>query len=215
MTFAREAWVFVLPLALLGLVALLLHWPKTALVVGVLAVLVLSFFRIPARNFDGPDAAVLAPANGTITAIEMVEEPLMGGGRFQRVTTFLSVFNIHVQRVPADGRVVESRFKPGRKIAAFKPEAGEVNESHLVVLESESGERIGVKQIAGLVARRVVSYLETGQDVRRGDLIGVIKFGSRVDLYLPESHEVLVAKGDKVIEGLTPMARRAQRPERP
>ena len=210
MTFAREAWVFVLPVALLALVALVAQWPRSALVLGLVAALVLAFFRIPSRSFSGSPSVVLAPANGTITAIERVEEPLMGEGRFLRVTTFLSVFNIHVQRAPVDGRVVESRFKPGRKIAAFKPEAGDVNESHLVVLETPSGERIGVKQIAGLVARRVVSYLRTGQTVKRGELIGVIKFGSRVDVYLPETHQILVAKGDKVTEGLTPLAQMAQ-----
>ncbi len=207
MTFAREAWVFVLPFAFLALVAVLVHWPRSAVALAVLSILILAFFRIPRRDYSGPASMVLAPANGTVTAIATVDEPLMGPGPFQRVTTFLSVFNVHVQRAPMDGRVVESRFRPGKKLAAFKPEAGEVNESHLVVLETASGQRIGVKQIAGLVARRVVSYLEPGQEVRRGDLIGVIKFGSRVDLYLPESHQLLVSKGDRMIEGKTPVAK--------
>lgn len=206
MTFAREAWVFVLPVALIAVTALLFQWPKSALAVGFLAVLVLAFFRIPSRSFSGPAGTLLAPANGTVTEITMVQEPLLGVEPYQRITTFLSVFNIHVQRAPADGRVLESTFSPGRKIAAFRPEAGEVNESHFVVVETANGDKIGVKQIAGLVARRVVSYLETGQQIRRGDLIGVIKFGSRVDLYVPEGYDVLVAKGDKLTEGLTPIA---------
>ncbi|MFQ5526319.1 MAG: phosphatidylserine decarboxylase [Thermoanaerobaculia bacterium] len=210
MTFAREAWVFVLPVALAAVAAFFLQWPKSAVGLAVAATLILAFFRIPYRSFTGPEAVVLAPANGTITAIETVDEPLVGEGPLTRVTTFLSVFNIHVQRAPAGGRVVESRFQRGRKIAAFRPEAGEVNESHLVVIETANGDRIGVKQIAGLLARRVVSYLETAQEVDRGELIGVIKFGSRVDLYLPPEWELTVAEGDRVTEGLTPMARRPE-----
>lgn len=208
MTFAREGWPFVVPVVLAALAALALGWPRTAIVLGVVSALVLAFFRIPARSFSGSDALVLAPANGTVTGIESVEEPLVGEGSRQRVTTFLSVFNIHVQRAPASGRVVLSRFQPGRKIAAFRPEAGDVNESHLIVLETPEGDRIGVKQIAGLVARRVVSYLEEDQTVERGELIGVIKFGSRVDTYLPEGYEVLVNEGDVLTEGQTPLARR-------
>ncbi|MCH7665829.1 MAG: phosphatidylserine decarboxylase family protein [Acidobacteria bacterium] len=206
MTFAREAWVFVLPVAVLAVAALLLQWPKSSLALGLLAVLVLAFFRVPSRSFSGSAQTLLAPANGTVTEIRLVQEPLLGPDRTRRITTFLSVFNIHVQRAPADGRVVESKFTPGRKVAAFRPEAGEVNESHFVVVETTNGDRIGIKQIAGLLARRVVSYLETGQQVQRGDLIGVIKFGSRVDFYVPESYEVLVGKGDTVVEGHTPMA---------
>ncbi len=207
MTFAREAWAFVLPVTLLAVAALVLHWPKSALALGLLAVLLLAFFRAPNRSFSGPEETLLAPANGTVTGIELVQEPLLGAESYRRITTFLSVFNVHVQRSPAAGRVLESRFSPGRKIAAFRPEAGEVNESHFVVLETAHGDKIGLKQIAGLVARRVVSYLDTGQSVRRGDLIGVIKFGSRVDLYVPEDYEVLVGKGQTLIEGLTPIAR--------
>ena len=208
MTFAREAWVFVLPMAVLAVAALVLQWPKSALALGLLAVLLLAFFRIPSRSFSGSARTLLAPANGTVTEIKLVQEPLLGPAPTRRITTFLSVFNIHVQRSPADGKVVESKFTPGRKIAAFRPEAGEVNESHFVVLETTNGDRIGIKQIAGLLARRVVSYLDIGQQVQRGDLIGVIKFGSRVDFYVPESYEVLVGKGDTVVEGHTPMAMR-------
>lgn len=206
MSFAREAWVFVLPVALLAVAALVFQWPRSALVLGLLAILVLAFFRVPSRSFSGPAKTLVAPANGTVTEIVLVQEPLLGTESYQRITTFLSVFNVHVQRSPADGRVLESKFSPGRKIAAFRPEAGEVNESHFVVVATANGDKIGIKQIAGLVARRVVSYLDTGQHIRRGDLIGVIKFGSRVDLYVPETYEVLVGKGDKVIEGLTPIA---------
>jgi phosphatidylserine decarboxylase len=207
MTFAREAWPFVLPVALVALVLLILQWPKSALAVGVLSLLILTFFRIPSRSFSGPTDTLLAPANGKVTGIVMLDEPLLGPEPVRRITTFLSVFNIHVQRAPMSGAVVASQFTPGKKVAAFRPDAGEVNENHFVVVQSANGDKIGIKQIAGLVARRVVSYLEVGQTIERGELIGVIKFGSRVDLYVPASYEVLVKEGDVLTEGLTPVAR--------
>ena len=207
MTFAREAWAFVLPVAALALVALLSQWPKTALGIGVLSLLILTFFRIPSRSFSGPDETLLAPANGKVTGIVMIDEPLLGPEPVRRITTFLSVFNVHVQRSPADGEVVASQFTPGKKVAAFRADAGEVNENHFVVVQTAHGDKIGIKQIAGLVARRVVSYLDAGERIQRGQLIGVIKFGSRVDLYVPESYEVLVREGDVLTEGLTPVAK--------
>ena len=124
-----------------------------------------------------------------------------------RVVTFLSVFDVHVQRSPVAGEVVVSRYTPGRKVAAFRPEAGEVNESHLTVLRDSKGNLFGVKQIAGLLARRVVAYQGVGSQVERGQLIGLIKFGSRVDLLVPSSYRIAVQKGDRLKEGKTPVAR--------
>lgn len=206
MTFAREGWPFVLPCFALSLGLYLAGHPRWALAAVLLGLAVLLFFRIPSRRFDGDPAAVLAAADGLVTLVDEVEDPAVGPGRFQRVVTFLSVFDVHVQRVPAAGRVLVSQLSRGRKVAAFRPDAGAVNEQHLTVIELPSGERIGVRQIAGLVARRVVCYLGPGETVARGQLLGVIKFGSRVDLLLPPSYRVLVAKGDRPKTGLTPIA---------
>jgi len=123
------------------------------------------------------------------------------------VVTFLSVFDVHVQRAPTTGEVVASHRRPGEKLAAYRPAAGERNEQHLTVLRRADGTMVGVRQIAGLVARRVVGYLREGNHVERGQLLGVIKFGSRVDLIVPENYEVLVRPGDRVRNGETPMAR--------
>jgi len=206
MKFAKEAWPYVLPfLALAVLLAAFSRpgWAAAALVVGLLLLL---FFRDPVRSYHGPAAAVLAPADGLITRVELVAAPEVGPGRFHRIVTFLSVFDVHVQKAPADGEVVVSRYSPGRKVAAFRPDAGEVNEKHLTVLRGSGGALIGVVQIAGLLARRVVCYLREGEAVVRRQPMGVIKFSSRVDLLVPESYQVLVVKGDRVKNGATPMA---------
>ena len=206
MTFAREGWPFVLPFFVLGLVLALAHQQGWAIASTVLGIAVLLFFRNPDRHFEGPGSTILAPADGLITLVEQVEEPSVGPGTFHHIVTFLSVFDVHVQRVPIRGRVVASALTRGRKVAAFRPDAGVVNEQHLAVLELAGGERVGIKQIAGLFARRVVCYLNEGDEVERGELMGVIKFGSRVDLYVPARYRVLVAKGDRVKNGSTAMA---------
>ncbi len=206
MTFAREAWPFVLPFALLALAALALRRPALAAIAGLLAVAVLLFFRIPARPSSPAPGVVLAPANGRITSVGRVTDPEFARGDFHHVVTFLSVFNVHVQRAPVAGEVVATRHRRGRKVAAFRPDAGEVNESRLSVIRTTTGDTLAVEQIAGLLARRVVSYLRQGERVESGELIGLIKFGSRVDLYVPSSYRLLVEAGQTVHEGLTPMA---------
>ena len=120
--------------------------------------------------------------------------------------TFLSVFNVHVQRSPVAGTVVESTFTPGRKVAAFRADAGDVNENHWTVLADDEGRRFGVRQIAGLLARRVVAYKSKDAAVERGELIGLIKFGSRVDLYLPPDYALQVSEGQTLHEGETVVA---------
>ena len=209
MKFAKEAWVFVLPfLFLAGLLFFFGRpgWGTAALVVGFL---VLLFFRDPKRSYEGEAGYVLAPADGLVTRIDTIEDPEIGPGppgRFHRIVTFLSVFDIHVQRVPAAGEVTVSRYSRGRKVAAFREDAGDVNEKHLTVIRRPHGDLIGVRQIAGLLARRVVCYLKEGDQVHRGQSMGLIKFSSRVDLLVPESYRVLVKKGDRLKNGATPVA---------
>jgi len=206
MSFAKEAWPFVLPFAVAaGVLFLLGHprWGAAALVVGFL---VLLFFRDPARRFDGPAGTVIAPADGVVMEVALVEDPEIGAGQFHRVVTFLSVFDVHVQRCPVEGEVVHSRLRRGAKLAAFKPEVGEKNEAWTSVFVRANGDRVGVRQLAGLLARRVVSYLKVGDHKARGEHLGVIKFGSRVDLFFPASYRVLVAKGQRLRNGETPVA---------
>jgi phosphatidylserine decarboxylase len=207
MTFAREGWPFVLPFLLLAAVLLLLGHPRWAIAAAAAGVLVLLFFRDPTRRFQGEARLLLAPADGLVTGVEAaIADPEIGPGRFQRIVTFLSVFDVHVQRTPTAGEVVVSRHTSGRKVAAFRADAGEVNENHLTVLRRENGDLIGVRQIAGLLARRVVCSLEPGDRVVRAQSMGLIKFGSRVDLLVPEDYQILVKKGDRVKNGATPVA---------
>ncbi len=206
MKFAKEGWPFVLPFWFLaGLLFFFGRpgWGTAALVAGLL---VLLFFRDPKRVYEGDAGYVLAAADGLITRIDTIEDPEIGPGRYQRIVTFLSVFDVHVQKVPTAGEVIASRYAPGRKVAAFREDAGEVNEKHLTVIRRPDGDLIGVRQIAGLLARRVVCSLKEGDRVHRGQSMGLIKFSSRVDLLVPESYRVLVKKGDRLKNGATPVA---------
>lgn len=208
MGFAKECWPFVLPFLGLAVVLLFLGEFRWAAVVSALGLLVLLFFRIPTRNLAPEPGAVWSPANGKVLKIDTIEDPSVGPGTYHRIVIFLSVFNVHVQRSPIEGRVVDSSYLPGRKLAAFDPRAGDVNEQQLTVILHSNGDLVGVRQIAGLLARRVVTYLHVGQEVTQGQLIGVIKFGSRVDLIVPVSYHVEVETGQQVIEGDTCLARR-------
>ena|SRR6185295_10437270 len=212
MKFAKEAWPFFLPFVFAAGFLFVIGWFGWGAAALVAGLLVLLFFRDPKRVFDGDAGFVLAAADGLITRVDTVEDAEVGPGRFHRVVTFLSVFDIHVQRVPAAGEVIVSRYRRGRKVAAFRQDAGEVNEQHLTVIRRPQGELIGVRQIAGLLARRVVCYLKEGDRVHRGQPMGLIKFGSRVDLLVPESYTVLVKKGDRVKNGATPVAEPARGP---
>jgi phosphatidylserine decarboxylase len=206
MTFAKEAWPFVLPFVF---AAAILYWvdrPGWAIAALIVGLAVLLFFRDPRRRYEGGVGIVLAAADGLITRIDTIEDPEIGPGRYHRIVTFLSVFDVHVQKVPAAGEVIASRYAVGKKVAAFREDAGDVNEKHLTVIRRPNGDTIGVRQIAGLLARRVVCYLKEGDQVHRGQAMGLIKFSSRVDLLVPESYTVQVKKGDRVKNGETPMA---------
>lgn len=206
MSFAKEAWAFVLPLVAIAAALFYFDRRAAAIAVAVVSFLVLLFFRDPTRRFDGPEGVVLAPADGLVTGVDEVVDPEIGPGPYRRVVTFLSVFDVHVQRSPVAGEVVFSALLRGKKLAAFRADVGEKNERYTNVFQRPNGDRIAVRQLAGLIARRVVSYLGKGDRVQRGELMGVIKFGSRVDLYVPASYEILVKKGDRVRVGETPMA---------
>jgi phosphatidylserine decarboxylase len=204
--FAKEGWPFVLPFVFLAGLLFFLGRPGWAVASLVVGLLVLLFFRDPKRGYEGEAGVILAPADGLVTRIDVIEDPEVGPGRYHRIVTFLSVFDIHVQRAPTAGEVTVSRYARGRKVAAFREDAGDVNEKHLSVIRRGNGDLVGMRQIAGLLARRVVCYLKEGDRVHRGQLMGLIKFGSRVDLLVPESYRVLIKKGDRLKNGATPVA---------
>ena len=208
MTFARESVPFVVPFAALFFLLLYLGHGILATTSLVLALLLLLFFRIP-KTISSPDEnLVLAPAFGRVTRVDRIEDPSVADTTLTRVVTFLSVFDVHIQRCPIGGVVETRQVFSGRKVPAFRKDAANINSSELSVICNAHGDRIGVRQVVGLVARRIVCYLREEERVERGELMGLIKFGSRVDLLLPGSWEILVKEGDRMRGGETPVARR-------
>ena len=177
-----------------------------AAVLSVLALFVLWFFRDPAPRIPEDDRVVVAPGQGRVIDIREVDEPTFMQGRARRITIFLSVFDVHVQRAPVSGTVEHRSYKPGEYAVAWLEKASEDNEQASLGITTPHG-RVLVRQIAGLVARRIVTDPVEGDPVERGKRIGLIRFGSRVDLFLPLEWEVTCAIGDKVRVGATPLAR--------
>ena len=183
--------------------------PCTFLLAGLLVVLfalLLYFFRDPRRIPPAGEGLFLAPADGRVVEVRRVCEPCFLGGEGLKIGIFMSLLDVHVNRAPLEGQVALVEHVPGQFLQAFRPEASEVNEHNLVGLESCYG-RVLVKQVAGILARRVVCWVRPGQKLRAGDRLGVIKFGSRVELYLPLGAEPVVRVGDQARAGLTVIAR--------
>jgi phosphatidylserine decarboxylase len=198
--------------ALLGTLAVLVH-PGFWVAVPPVALLwceVVFFFRDPERAIPDDPAALVSPADGTVTHVGEVDEPDFPGGRVLRVSIFLSVFNVHVNRVPRAGRVTAVRYFPGCFLDARHPECATRNEQLWIDLdETDSGRPLRVKQIAGAIARRIVCRLKPGDCVRAGERFGMIKFGSRTDVLLPAGEAVAlhVQVGDKVKGGSSVLLR--------
>lgn len=170
------------------------------------------FFRDPDRAVPADESLVLSPADGRVLSIEVVDEPSFFQGACRRISIFLSVFNVHVQRAPLAGTVTHRSYRPGGYAVAWKPKASEDNEQASLGLETGAGPVL-VRQIAGLVARRIVTYPNEGDRVGRGQRIGIIRFGSRVDLFIPLDWTVDCAVGDIVHGGATALARVPARAE--
>lgn len=175
----------------------------------ILAVFVLWFFRDPEPSIPDDESLVVAPGQGKIIVIDDVDEPGFIGGSATKISIFLSVFDVHVQRSPVSGSVTLSEYRPGRYAVAWAPKASEINEQSSLGIEAEHG-RVLVRQIAGLVARRIITDPDEGDTVERGRRFGIIRFGSRVDLFLPPHWEVMCSVGDRVRVGSSVLAR--QRP---
>jgi len=203
----RELLLFGGLCVVLGAGAFLLH-PLAALPFAALTLFVLSFFRDPERNPPEDAAAAVAPADGKVTDIGEVDEPLAIGGRALRIGIFLSVFDVHVNRAPLDGTLRHVRYQPGRFLDARDPRCGEENEANLAGFEGSFGP-FAVRQVAGLIARRIVFPFKEGEAVRRGQRLGMIKFGSRTELLVPADApvEVAVKVGQRVRGGETVLLR--------
>ncbi|GMR14073.1 MAG: phosphatidylserine decarboxylase family protein [Gemmatimonadota bacterium] len=211
MRFAREGRPFMLiaAAATAATVGMAVRSPTAAwaaVPVTALTFLVFYFFRDPERHIPEERGLVLAPGDGKVIEIVEVQEPSFFEGPCRRISIFLSIFNVHVQRAPASGSVEHRAYKPGSFAVAWHPKASDKNEQSSVGMVTDSG-RLLVRQIAGLIARRIITYPEEGQTLERGQRIGLIRFGSRVDLFIPLEWPVECAVGDRAVGGTTVMAR--------
>jgi phosphatidylserine decarboxylase len=202
----REGYWFGLPPLLIG-AALLVFGSSWIFAGGVALVLlglfVFSFFRNPERSIPGDAGLIVSPADGRVVVLRKEEN---NGRPGKRVSIFLAIWNVHVNRAPAAGTITRLEYKPGKFLAAWDENASFQNEQNIFTQGSEHGE-IVYKQIAGWVARRVVAWKKAGDSVARGERIGLVRFGSRVDLWLPEEAEFVVKEGDNVKGGSSVLAR--------
>lgn len=210
MNFAREGLIFIVIAALIaaGGYALAMNrrsWPLwlLAFVLTLLALWVAYFFRDPERTGERGDRLVVAPADGKIVQIAEVGEPAFVQSKTIRISIFMNVFDVHVNRYPVGGVVRYVHYNPGKFLNAAADKASLENEQSSVGIETVSGYRILVRQIAGLIARRIVTYSKAGEPVRQGDRMGIIRFGSRVDIFVPVSSKVLVKEGQISTAGVT------------
>jgi phosphatidylserine decarboxylase len=204
----REGPKFVAVFAAVALVLFLL-WEPLGWVGVALTVWCYYFFRDPPRIVPMGAGQVIAPADGLISLIEPAVPPAelgLGEAPLMRVSTFMSVFDCHVNRAPVAGTVTATAYRPGKFLSAELDKASEDNERNGIVLTMEDGTRIGVVQIAGLVARRILCEVERGARLDRGDRIGMIRFGSRLDVYLPDGTAPKVSVGQKMTAGETVLA---------
>jgi phosphatidylserine decarboxylase len=209
---APEGWLFIIPAAILTAAAVLTEWWIAAIAFGFITLFLLNFFRDPHRRGSERHVDVLSPADGTVVQIKEVADGSVWPGLTRQISIFMSVFDVHVNRAPVSGRIVHYRYNRGKKIAAFAEKSSTENEQNLIVIDDGHGSTMAFKQIAGLLARRIVFDKKEGDEVVRGERIGMIKFGSRVDVFLPPVAAIKVTMRDKVKVGLTIIAEIEERP---
>jgi phosphatidylserine decarboxylase len=212
LNFAREGYPFIGIATILAIAAFALALARRswslwllAVVITILALWVAYFFRDPERSGERGPNLVVAPADGKLIMITEVDEPAFIGGRATRLSIFMNVFNVHVNRYPVDGTVGYVHYNPGKFLNAAAEKSSLENEQSSVGIQSGQY-RILVRQIAGLIARRIVTYSKSGQSVKQGDRMGLIRFGSRVDVFLPTDAKLRVQLGTLTTAGTTVLA---------
>lgn len=205
----KEGYIFI---AIFAVITLLLFQVSNfmGVICLVLTVWCVCFFRDPDRVTPPGDKLIVSPADGQVVGISEAPAPIeldMGDKEFTKVSIFLSVFDVHVNRIPIAGKITQLHYHPGKFFNASLDKASEFNERQTVLVETDKGVKIPVVQIAGLVARRIVCSLDENQEVKAGERFGIIRFGSRVDVYLPKGTKVDVLKGQRTIGGETIIAK--------
>jgi phosphatidylserine decarboxylase len=199
----KEAYAFALPPLGAGLVCLVLGWKVAAGILIFLTLFVLYFFRDPNRTISKEPGIVVSPADGRV--VEIVEEPRAGMPGL-RLSIFLSIWDVHVQRAPVAGRIEQVEYKPGRFYAAMRGRASHENEQNVISVSTPKGTLV-FKQIAGAIARRVLCWKREGDLVSLGERVGMIRFGSRVDVWLPADAAIIVKRGQTVKGGSSILAK--------
>lgn len=204
----RDGWKF-LAIGVAVALLFLMIWPPLGWLLVLISAWIAYFFRDPDRVTPLREGLVIAPADGRVSAIERVVPPPelgFGIGERQRISIFLSVFDVHINRTPVAGRISRSVYVPGAFVNAALDKASADNERRALVITTAGGEEIGVVQIAGLIARRIVTFKDEGDTLGAGERFGLIRFGSRADVYLPEGKTALVAVGQRAVAGETVLA---------
>jgi len=204
--FAPEGWIFLVPVVILFAIALIAGFYVAAIILGFLVLFLINFFRDPHRTGSDRHVDVLSPADGTVVQIKDVPDGAIWPGLTRQVSIFMSVFDVHVNRAPITGKIIHYRYNPGKKLAAMVEKSSTENEQNLIVMQDARGGTLAFKQIAGLLARRIVFDKKEGDEVGRGERVGMIKFGSRVDIFFPANAVIKVGIRDKVKVALTVIA---------
>ncbi len=206
---AREGWSRILIALALAVLVHALAGIWAALPFWIVALLVLQFFRDPPRAIPDLPGAIVSPAHGRVVAIQPSVDPF-SGEPCTRVSIFMNIFSVHSNRIPIDGDIVDRQYHRGRFLNAELEKASSQNERCAIQIKSKEGALVSCVQIAGLVARRILTYVQVGDEVNRGERYGFIRFGSRVDVYLPPDSEIVAKAGKWVLSGTDIIARLKQ-----
>jgi phosphatidylserine decarboxylase len=202
---AGEGLPFIIPLAIATLLAFLAGFRGISLILLLTTLFVVWFFRNPRRQVPEKEGLVISPADGKVIRIEETTCEERPGLQFQKISIFMNVFNVHVNRIPFSGEVLFIRYRKGKFLSANLDKASVLNERNTILLRTADGQEIITVQIAGLIARRIVCWLKEGMQATRGERFGLIRFGSRVEVFLPPGSTLLVKVGEKVRAGETPI----------
>lgn len=206
MVIVKDGYPFIIAAVILTLIVFYFFGVSAAIIPGVLAVFFIYFFRNPSRSMPYDPNILYSPADGTVMAVEDIFDDEYLNEPATKVTVFLSVFNVHVNRSPIDGEIKYQRYTCGQFVPAYKKSASFENERHAIGLDN-GRMRILVTQVAGLLARRIVSWVTLGHQMKQGECYGMIKFGSSTELVVPKNVEITVKKGDTVVGGVTVIGR--------
>jgi phosphatidylserine decarboxylase len=199
----KEAYRFAIPPLAIGIICIFFGWKWPAAILIFLGLFVFYFFRNPERDIPSDPGLVVSPADGRV--VEVVDE-LFDSVMGHRISIFLSIWNVHVQRAPIAGRIANVVYRPGKFMGAFRSAASRENEQNVIYMDTPQGTLV-FKQIAGAIARRVLCWKSPGEQVARGERVGLIRFGSRVDVWLPMDAEVVVKRGENIAGGASVIAK--------